>query len=63
MPFDEFLRAAAREKPFLVDPYVEDPEQLYRWEADPVLREVRIIARTHRVHHSQPALTARETGV
>ncbi|MYN67404.1 MAG: hypothetical protein F4X11_20650 [Acidobacteria bacterium] len=49
MPFDEFLRSAIKEKPFLVDPYVEDPEELYGWEADPVLKEVRVTARTNRI--------------
>ena len=53
MPFDEFVRAATREKPYLVDPYLEDPEELYKWEADSVLQEVRITARTKRVRASR----------
>ena len=59
MPFDEFVGAAAREKPYLVDPYMEDPEELYKWEADPVLKEVRIAARTKRVRAVR-ALSAAE---
>ena len=46
MPLNEFVGVAAREKPYLVDPYIEEPEELYKWEADPVLKEVRIAART-----------------
>ena len=53
MPFGEFVRAATREKPYLVDPYLEDPEELYKWEADSVLQEVRITARTKRVRASR----------
>ena len=34
MPFDEFLRAARKEKPYLVDPYVEDPEETPRRSGD-----------------------------
>ena len=59
MPFDEFVGAAAREKPYLVDPYMEDPEELYKWEADPILKEVRIAARTKRVRAVR-ALSAAE---
>ena len=59
MPFNEFVQAAAREKPYLVDPYVEDPEELYKWEVDPVLKEVRIAARTKRVR-AKRALSAAE---
>ncbi len=53
MPFDEFVRAATREKPYLVDPYLEDPEELHAWEADTVLQEVRVTARTRRVRASR----------
>ena len=59
MPFDEFVRRSHGEKPFLVDPYVEDPEELYRWEADSTLREVRIAARTNHVR-AQRAMAAAE---
>ena len=60
MPFDEFLRAARKEKPFLVDPYVEDPEELYGWEADPVLREVRVTARTKRIRATRAIRAAED---
>ena len=60
MPFDEFLRAARKEKPFLVDPYVEDPEELYGWAADPVLREVRITARTKRIRATRAIRAAED---
>ena len=60
MPFGEFVRATAREKPYLVDPYAEDPEELYKWEADPVLKEVRIVARTKRVRAMCALMAAEE---
>ena len=60
MPFDEFLRAARKEKPFLVDPYVEDPEELYKWEADPVLQEVRVAARTKRTRATRAIRAAED---
>lgn len=59
MPLNEFVGAATREKPYLVDPYIEDPEELYKWEADHVLKEVRIAARTRRVRAVR-ALSAAE---
>ena len=59
MPFDDFVRRSRIEKPFLVDPYVEAPEELYKWEADPTLEEVRIAARTNRVR-ARRALAAAE---
>ena len=34
MPFAGFLRAARKEKPYLVDPYVEDPEETPRRSGD-----------------------------
>ena len=60
MPFDEFLRAARKEKPFLVDPYVEDPEELYKWEAGPVLQEVRVAARTKRTRATRAIRAAED---
>ena len=59
MPFDEFVRNTRKEKPFLVDPYLEDPEELYKWEVDYTLKEVRIAARTKRVRAVR-AMTAAE---
>lgn len=46
LPIDEFLQKARKERPFLVDPYVEDPEELYGWSADPYLKEVCIAIRS-----------------
>ena len=60
MPFDEFVREARTEKPFLVDPYVEDPEALYGWEADHTLKEVRIAARSNRVRAVRAMMAAEE---
>ena len=53
-------RSAINEKPFLVDPYVEDTEELYGWEADPVLREVRIIARRNRIRATRAICAAED---
>jgi 5-methylcytosine-specific restriction endonuclease McrA len=44
-PRATFLAACAVEQPDLVDPYVVDPATIFRWEADDVLREVRIAPR------------------
>ena len=60
MPFEEFVRESRKEKPFLVDPYVEDPEDLYKWEADSTLKEVRIAARTNRVRAARALIAADE---
>ena len=60
MPFDEFVRQSRIEKPFLVDPYIEDPEELYKWKADPTLKEVRIAARTNRVRARRAMIAAEE---
>ena len=60
LPFDEFVREARKEKPFLVDPYIEDPEELYKWEADHTLKEVRIAARTNRVRAARAMTAAAE---
>ena len=60
LPFDEFVRESRKEKPFLVDPYVEDPEELYKWEADSTLKEVRIVARTNRVRAVRAMIAADE---
>ena len=42
---DDFRRRAALEQAHLPDPYVVDPEPLFKWVAFPVLREVEIRAR------------------
>ena len=60
MPLDDFVRQSRNEKPFLVDPYLEDPEELYKWEADSILKEVRIAARTNRVRAVRAMIAAEE---
>ena len=60
MPFDEFLRAARKEKPFLVDPYIEDPEEFYKWEVDPFLKEVRVAVRTKRIRATRAIRAAED---
>ncbi|HEX8492773.1 MAG TPA: hypothetical protein VF658_08035 [Pyrinomonadaceae bacterium] len=37
---DKFLKDLAKEKAALLDPYVSDPEKFFKWEADPILKEV-----------------------
>lgn len=41
-----FLRGLAGERALLPDPYIEDPERIFAWAADPVLKEVEVRART-----------------
>jgi hypothetical protein len=45
----DFLKAAAREKAGMVDPYVADPDPLFKWVADDVLKEVVVRAASTRV--------------
>ena len=45
----EFLAAITAEKPGCVDPYVIDPDPLFKWVADDVLKEVEIRAATNAV--------------
>ena len=40
----EFLVAAGKEKAGLIDPYVTDPDPLFKWVADDVLKVVRVAA-------------------
>ena len=42
----EFVAAAKAEKALLVDPYLSDPEPVFKWAADEVLKEVRVAPRT-----------------
>lgn len=44
-PIATFRRAALAERAGLVDPYMVDPEPLFRWVADPVNKEVTIAPR------------------
>jgi hypothetical protein len=48
LPFRTFSVACTRERALLPDPYLEDPERFFAWEADAVLKEVRLKAATTR---------------
>ena len=43
------MEAAAKEKPGLVDPYSTNPDALFKWVADDVLKEVEIRAASNKV--------------
>lgn len=60
LPMEEFLRKVRKEEPFLVDPYVEDPERLYKWEADRYLKEVCVAARTNHIRATRAMAAAEE---
>ncbi len=45
-PRNHFFDACAAEKSLLPDPYAEDPEDLFAYEADEVLHEVRVVPRS-----------------
>lgn len=47
--FDAYLQATAKEKAGLPDPYLIDPEPLFRWVANDVLQEVEARAASRRV--------------
>ncbi|HKY21765.1 MAG TPA: hypothetical protein VJM31_11150 [Vicinamibacterales bacterium] len=47
--FADFLTTAAQEKAGLVDPYVTDPDPLFKWVADDSLKEVEIRAASNAV--------------
>jgi hypothetical protein len=47
-PMAKFLKATTKEKPGLVDPYIIDPAPLFKWTADPVLKEVSIQPRNNK---------------
>jgi len=46
----DFIAACQAEQPGLPDPYIEDPEPRFRWEADSTNKEVWIRPRTTAVH-------------
>jgi len=48
-PMAKFIRAVTKEKAGLVYPYMFDPEPLFKWEAEPVLKEVSLAPRNGRV--------------
>lgn len=46
-PLSKFIKAATKEKAGIVDPYMIDPEPLFKWVPDPVIKEVRLAARNN----------------
>lgn len=48
-PLAEFLTVSKKEKAGLVDPYVTDPDPLFKWVADDVLKEVEVRAASNKV--------------
>jgi hypothetical protein len=60
LPRADFLRAAAREKAGLVDPYLDDPESFFKWVVDPIQRRVAIAPRHPRRAASRRAFEAAE---
>lgn len=49
LPGAKFAGAIKKEKAGLVDPYMVDPEPLFKWVADPVLKEVTIKRRNNKI--------------
>lgn len=49
LPMSKFAEASKKEKAALVDPYTVDPEEFFKWVADPVLKEVTIKRRNNKV--------------
>ncbi|MBI4604805.1 MAG: hypothetical protein HY721_22815 [Planctomycetes bacterium] len=45
LPLQSFIASASQEAPGLVDPYQRAPEPLFAWEADDVLKEVKVAPR------------------
>jgi uncharacterized protein (TIGR02646 family) len=60
MAYADFETRCAGELAHLPDVYREDPEALFKWEADPVRKAVKLLARTQSARH-QRAATAAET--
>jgi uncharacterized protein (TIGR02646 family) len=48
-PLSDFLAVTAKEKAGMVDPYVIEPDPLFKWVADDVLKEVEVRAASRRV--------------
>ncbi|HEV3468980.1 MAG TPA: hypothetical protein VG148_06635 [Pyrinomonadaceae bacterium] len=47
-PAADFAKLSDKEKCGLIDPYVVDPEPLFKWVADPVLKEVALAPRNNK---------------
>jgi hypothetical protein len=45
LPFADFKAACVQEKSFLLDPYLFNPEEVFAWEIDKILKEVKLIPR------------------
>jgi hypothetical protein len=60
LPFADFRTACETEKSFLIDPYIFDPEDFFAWEADGVLKEVKLIPRKNTVEFKNIVKTAEE---
>ena len=54
---EEYLADHRRERPALLDPYVDDPETYFAWEADDVAKEVLLVSLPESEHES--AIVAR----
>jgi hypothetical protein len=48
-PLAEFIVAAAKEKAGLVDPYITDPDPLFKWMANDTLKTVEVAAASNKV--------------
>jgi hypothetical protein len=59
--FADFLVAAAKEKAGLVDPYVFDPDPLFKWVADDVLKTVSLAAASNNVASKRAFAGAEES--
>jgi hypothetical protein len=60
LPFAHFKTACETEKSFLIDPYIFNPEDFFAWEADEVLKEVKLIPRKNTVEFKNIVKTAEE---
>jgi uncharacterized protein (TIGR02646 family) len=43
MPLSQFTAQHQAERPYLLNPYFDDPEQYYAWEVEPVLKHVYLV--------------------
>lgn len=46
----DFVEAHHRERPELLDPYIDDPETYFAWKADDALQQVELVARPESEH-------------
>lgn len=60
LPFADFKTACETEKSFLIDPYIFNPEDFFAWEADEVLKEVKLIPRKNTVEFNNIVKTAED---